>query len=108
MVDRIDFTDTGVSVLVIKFVRQEEAHDIPISNDQKPADFDLEAALSWCEEHGWTVRRWPGGARAWKGTPWPIRTRWQIRKKRMEVERLAMRGYFGDANVIGLDFALDM
>jgi len=93
--DRIDFTILNDStVLVTKMVRyKKQRRDIPHMNEQHaPGTFDLEAALQWCEMNGYTVQTWPKhenrtlGARAWKGNPWPIRTRYQIVLLRQELE----------------------
>ena len=96
--DRIDFTilqDGHVAVL--KLDRQAQ-RDIPRpeGNDFKPPGFDLEAALNWCRANGYTVRQWPGGARAWLGKPWPIRTRYQIMQRRAQ-----------NSCAVNLDFAFD-
>lgn len=91
--DRIDFkvlSDGRVNVLKLRRDDADPAapRDVPLpgGHEIKPADFDLEEALAWCEENGYTVRRWPGGARAWRGEPWAIRTGWQIVKLRRELE----------------------
>ena len=39
-----------------------------------PAGLTVEAAADKLEAQGWTVRRWPGGARAWRIKPRPVRT----------------------------------
>jgi len=112
--DRVDFKETENGTIIIKFWLLD-GHYVPSGGaDVKPPDFDLEGAVIWLEGHGYTIRRWPGqgGARregrAWKGSPQPLRTRAQIKKRRNEVEQLTQRGYFGDTNVLGLDFAYDM
>jgi hypothetical protein len=91
--DRIDFTileDDRINVLKLRRDTTDPAapRDTPLpdGHEIKSADFDLEAALAWCESNGYTVRRWPGGARAWKGEPWVIRTGWQIVKLRRKLE----------------------
>ena len=45
-------------------------------------DLDLDQMTTILEAKGWTVRRWHGGARAWKDKIRPIRTRAQIIAKR--------------------------
>jgi len=106
--DRIDFTVTSENVIIIKFYRAD-GRDHPLPAEIKPAGFDLAGALAWCERNGYTIRRWPQGARAFKGEPWPIRAKAQIRKRRDEVESLAQRGYLPSGFYYGgLDFALDM
>jgi len=39
-----------------------------------PAGLTVEAAADKLEAQGWKVRRWPGGARAWRIAPRPVRT----------------------------------
>ena len=106
--DRIDFVVTEAGTFVTK-LWTVDGRDVAPDGAEVKAEFDLDNAVDWLQRHGYTVRRWPTGARAWKGQPWPIRTRSQIRRRRAEVERLAMSGYYGsDSCVIGLDFALDI
>ena len=105
--DRIDFAVVPSGVAVTKFWLVEGRSVSLLGSEMKPAGFDLEGALAWCEANGYTVRRWDGGARAWRGLPWPIRTRAQILRKRSEVERQALAGH-GSGNLLTLDFAFDM
>ena len=105
--DRIDFAVVATGVVVTKFWLVD-GRSIPLNGgEMKPAGFDLEEALAWCEAHGYTVRRWKGGARAWLGVPWPVRTRAQILRKRSAVERQVFAGH-ADGHLLTLDFALDM
>ena len=119
-VDRIDFIITAGGVIVAKF-RSSDGRYTPIeAAEVKPPDFDVDTAARWLTAHGFEVRRWPsayglpGGARAWKGAPRPIRTAAQIRRRRSEVEgaiRMWMHAHPGErppVHVGGLDFALDM
>lgn len=103
--DRIDFTALPDSrVIVLKFRRDTTTdparpHDIPLVDggyDIKPAGFDLEAALAWCVDHSYTVRRWEDGARAWLNGLWVIRTRRQIQRKRAR-----------NPCAVNMDFAFD-
>jgi len=91
--DRIDFTalpDRG-GVIVTKMRRDASAsRDIPIESETKSVDFDLANALAWCKRNGYTVRQWYGGARAWKGPVWIIRTRQEIVQKRRDLEAQAL------------------
>jgi hypothetical protein len=105
--DRIDFAVVPSGVAVTKFWLID-GRSIPLhGGEMKPAGFDLEEALDWCEANGYTVRRWDGGARAWKGEPWPVRTRTQILRKRSAVERMVFAGH-ASGNLLSLDFAFDM
>lgn len=107
--DRIDFTQHAQGVTVVKFYKSD-GRDVPDPEGAclRGPEFDLARALAWCEAHGYAVRRWPGGARAWKGQPWAVRTRQQIRRRRVEVEGLVRGGHLpGGFFFAGLDFALD-
>jgi len=93
--DRIDFIKINGKVVINKLERRE-GRDFPTSHDVVP-DFDLDAALAWCTANGYAVRKWAGGARAWKGgKPWVIRTASQIMRMR---ERNSCK--------VNLDFAFD-
>ena len=96
MVDRIDFTILSKQVIVNKMM-QRNGRTVVVCHEIK-SDLDLEAALNWCMNNGFTVRRWDGGARAFFGKPWPIRNRSQIRKAR---ERFSGEGK------VNMDFAYD-
>ena len=104
--DRIDFAVVPSGVAVTRFWLVD-GRSIPFHGGEvKPAGFDLEGALTWCEAHGYTVRRWDGGARAWLGVPWPVRTQAQILRKRSAVERMVFAGH-APGKLLTLDFALD-
>ncbi len=90
--NQIDFRKEQDGRINVLKMRRDAAgrRNITTSHELKPANFDLQAALAWCEENGYTVRRWSYGARAWLGAPRPVRTRreiWQIRR-RLELESL--------------------
>lgn len=113
-VDRVDFWEVPEGIIIVKFHR-ERGKDRTIERRIQGATFDLEGALAWCEDHGFTVRRWPGGARAWRGKPWPIRTQQQIFHKRREMERvvwinlrLSPEEQAKMQPLLQCDFALDM
>ena len=85
--DRIDFTTLADGRVIILKLRRDMTNptaprDIPTAHDIKMVGFDLDVALDWCAQHGYVIRRWPGGARAWQGTAWIIRTRHQIQLMR--------------------------
>ncbi len=109
--DRIDFTFLADGRIIVQKMRREpdERRDVVIANDIH-LDLDLEFALDWCREHNYTVRTWHGGARAWHGAIWVIRTRAQIRKKREQAERRVaalIRRSQPVPNLTFLDFAYD-
>lgn len=84
-VDRLDFHQTPAAWIVARFTRCELGAYLPIARKTEPG-FDIDLALAWCREHGWAVREWPGGARAWRKGVEPVRSARQV--KRMEREGL--------------------
>jgi len=108
---RIDFTVTAAGVMVTKYTRiagPDGVRDVALDAPDLHRDLDLDWALAWCEAHGFTVRRWPTGARAFRGKPWPIRTVGEIKRRREQVERDVRAGLLpGGFYWAGLDFALD-
>jgi len=104
--DRIDFHIMSDGRVIVQKMRRDttnpaQPRDIPLANGHsiEPPGFDIESAVTWCQDHGYTVRRWHGGARAWLGGAWVIRTRHQIKRAQERAER-AKENYF-------LDFAYD-
>jgi hypothetical protein len=99
---------------VVKYAEGWTAHTPPVdvrvnptlktANGEEP--FDIDRALALLERAGWQVRRWRGGARAWKGEMLPVRDRAAILRLRARAERELL-----DLNPDGLpwraDFALD-
>ena len=67
----------------------------PTPEHPEPRPFDLDEALARLEAAGWTVHRWQGGARAWKGPALPVRTREQIRsmRRRFTAELIRTAGH---------------
>ena len=62
-----------------------------------------------CEADGWTVRRWPGGARAFKGAAKPVRDGATIKAMRSDAyDRAVCKGQTETAqNILSCDFAFD-
>lgn len=88
-ITRIDFVETSNSVIVNKLAIVNGkwlvvSHQTKAKGDD---DFDLEEAIEWCRQNWNTVRRWPGGARAWKYALTPIRTAEQIKALRARLQR---------------------
>ncbi len=97
-VTRIDFIVSPTCIRVIKFPEGHHPGDPYAGLSDYPTTWDMENALEWCEAHGWSVFRWPGGARAFLGKPWPIRTTAEIRRMRQRLEQRPLpepvgRGY---------------
>lgn len=53
----------------------------------------LDEMADWLEAHGYRIYRWPTGARAFWGTPKPVRTSHQMVKLRQRLERQKAAGY---------------
>lgn len=48
--------------------------------------------IQWCKDHGWQVREFPGGARAWKGEVKPVRDTYTIQRLRRQIDMALSRG----------------
>lgn len=83
---RIDFSTHDNLWIVKKFPYGWTAKTPAIKTVEYPGDFDFDGALGWCSEHGWTVRTWPGGARAWRHEIEPVRERATILSMRNQVQ----------------------
>jgi hypothetical protein len=73
-ITRVDMISTPTQgVLVRKYAAgwtaSSVAADIHFNQEQS-----LEQMIAWFEAQGWTVRKWPGGARAFRGKPLPVRS----------------------------------
>lgn len=80
---------------------------------EENAGYDLQAFVERLRVRGWSVRTWPGGARAFLGTPWPIRTTGQIQRMRDRLEIEARRNggthpRFDGRPLSSFDLALDL
>ena len=104
VITRIDFTIVPVdgAVNIRKYGEGWTASTPPAITSTNRTQ-SLEDMLSWLEEHGWTVRRWPGGARAFRGKPMPVRTRSAIQRLRDQFREYPVAG----VETCTLDFALD-
>ena len=100
---RMDFAILPDSVIVNKL--GDTGRLVVIESETKPG-FDVEAALDWCRSNGWTVRRWPGGARAWKHGLVPVRTSGAIIKLRDELRMNPRPDLEGHG--VNLDLAYDL
>lgn len=108
--DRIDFLTLPQGRIVVTKMRRDVSvpavpRDVVTGTEVKSPDFDLTEALTWCTTHGYSIRQWDGGARAWKGEPWVIRTRSQVTRRRRQAERQARAGR--TTNLLSLDFAFE-
>lgn len=93
-ITRIDLKDfpnqDGVTVKKFADGWQPNTPPVEISTQRQMSCTDM---ADWLESHGWHVVRWeacpvlgiPAGARAFKGQPRSVRTRWQLKKYRDEL-----------------------
>lgn len=72
----------------------------PPSSTSVNESLSLDQMCAWLEEHGYKVYEWPTGARAFWGTPHPIRSSHQIRKLK---DRLLRRKMDGDPRMEGIE-----
>lgn len=88
--DRIDFAASGAAVRAVHLDRRG-MNDVPREAFLvDTAGRTLKEICDWLEEHGYTTYWWGSGARAFRGTPWPIRTRREIFRKRQQLEEVAL------------------
>jgi len=89
---RIDFIQHNGEMHVKKFPYGWTAKT-PAMTDKVLSDPEIADAIKWCEDHHWTVYRWPGGARAWWGKVLPIRDASDIRHMRRIIEGNRLSGH---------------
>jgi hypothetical protein len=116
---RIDFTALSDGrVVVTKMHRDPEGRrDVPHGTETKPAGFDLDAAIAWCEANGYTVLWWYDGAgnksaRAFRGEPWPVRRNWEVKRLRDQLNDAWLRQFHQEPGkwhpierLLGMDLA---
>lgn len=75
-ITRIDLVDTAHGPAKRCWRAGWMPGDRPRLSDVGPLaeGWTVESAAAKLEAEGWTVRRWPGGARAWRIKPRPVRT----------------------------------
>ena len=105
-ITRMDFVTTPRGVIVNKLGKNWNGRLVVVTGETKPAGFNLEKALAWCESQGWTVRRWPGGARAWKYGLEPVRSKSQVISLRDDLRQNPRPELQGQA--VGLDLLYDL
>lgn len=119
---RIDFAAVSdaydhVVVHVRKYDSYETAYGnlayTPASASQAQAQtaptMTLAQMIDWCESHGYHVRQWANGARAWLGQPKPIRTRDEIQRLRERLNQQRDRGSLPDGlQIHTLDLRYDL
>jgi len=78
----------------------------PMTNEVKTEE-EIGVIVAWCQKNGWNIRAWPGGYRAFKGQPIPVRDRASIMLMRRKVESDLALGRSTSENKSQYDFALD-
>lgn len=96
MITRIEIREfpnqTGLSIK--KYGRNWSPKSLPDSIT-KETKLSIEEIEKWLIDHGWTVYKWsaceylgiPKGIRAFKGKPRSVRTKYQMKKYRRELEK---------------------
>lgn len=106
-IHRVDFIQLPDGTVRVSKINHDEnrQQDFVVSVEIKPVD--LSASREWLTAHGYIVRQWPGGMRAWFGRLWPIRTRSEIIAMRSRATKSAERGTSA-VDAATVDFAYDM
>jgi hypothetical protein len=84
-ITRVDILQVAGKWSVRKYPYGWTAKTRPISQ-REMTDAEAATAIAWCKQHGWTVREFPGGARAWKGEVKPVRDASTIKMLRRQIE----------------------
>lgn len=73
MLTRVDLYERPTGVLVMSF---EDGWRTTNTANESHLNYSetLPEMVDWFRSHGWSVRTWPGGARAFKGQPRPVRS----------------------------------
>jgi hypothetical protein len=108
-ITRIDLHQVRRGVLVRKYAAGWDPSTPPVPPSNTNTEMTLEQMISWLRSHGWTVRTWLGGARAWLGKPRPVRERMDLkysRKRLIELKALG-HGPLQDVDIATLDLLYD-
>jgi hypothetical protein len=102
-ITRIDILIVAGKWTVRKFPYGWTAKTRPITEKELSED-QAQIAIAWCKEHGWAVREFPGGARAWKGEVKPVRDTATITRVRRQIEENFRRGEIDNRRQFDLAF----
>ena len=83
---RVDLFEMSGGVRVFWYPKGWHRGTVPATNHLNK-DIPLDQMVAWLEDNGWTVRKWPKGARGWLGDLRPIRTRSEIMRKRSQLQK---------------------
>lgn len=111
-ITRFDIEHWQGMIVIRKWYAGWQIGQVNDEYEEKTLEYDMEPVLKWAEDHGWDVRRWPGGARAFApGTLAPVRTKAQIIRTRNRLEDVAYRyggthPAYGNLSTIDLAYEL--
>ena len=83
---RIDIILTGDAWVMEKFPFGWSAKT-PAIEKKRFNQVEADAAVKWLKENKWTVLEWPGGFRAFKGKPMPVRDKYAIMSLRRKYDQ---------------------
>lgn len=102
-ITRIDFLLIEGQMHIRKYPYGWTARTPHMTDDIRTPE-ECEAAIKWCSDHGWLVRRWPGGGRAWAGPLLPVRDYSTIKMLRHQISQRRERGEADERNHFNLAF----
>ena len=105
-ITRVDIVSLPDGFHYRKFPFGWTARTRPMSDERKTEE-EVAEIIGWCKQKGWNVREWPGGYRAFKGAPMPVRDKASILTMRRKVEQDMALGRAHSDNRSQYDFALD-
>jgi len=83
---RVDIILTGESWVMKKYPYGWSAKT-PAIETKHFNQVEADAAIQWLKQNKWTVLEWPGGFRAFKGKPMPVRDKYAIMSLRRKYEQ---------------------
>jgi hypothetical protein len=86
--DRVDLAKTSDGRVRVTFFDRRGRRDVP-ADGAMVDDRSLEDLESFLKGVGYNTFNWQRGARAFRGEPWPVRTRREIWRKRRQLEEIA-------------------
>ena len=84
-ITRVDIILEGETWVMKKYPYGWTAKTRPIETKRFNHE-EAQIAIQWLKDNRWVVLEWPGGARAWKGRPMPVRDRHAIQVMRRKFD----------------------
>lgn len=103
---RVDLMEIDGAVRIDAYPYGWKAQTRPMSQETRSAT--LESVVEQYKKDGWQVRRWAGGARAWKGPLLPVRDQDAILQMRRRYSQRPGELARLSGGFIRLDFAFDL